>query len=363
MAGVPLVVHTIRHALAAESVDGVVVSTDDDEIAALAEEHGVEVVRRPVELAGDAATSESALIHALDHRRAHGEPDPEVVVFLQCTSPVRGRHDIDDAVRLRDELNVDSVFSACRDRALYWRVGDAQPVAINYDPAQRVREQDMAPQFRENGSIYVIRTDTLRSTGNRLGGSSAVHEMDPLSSFQVDDQTDVELVQWVLRGRASRDPIEWPPRIELVVFDFDGVMTDNTVVVSEDGGEAVCCHRGDGWGVARLREADIPVLILSTEEHPVVGARARKLHVPCLQGVADKRAALVAELDRRGVAATNVVYLGNDVNDLGCFELVGLPVGVADIHPDAFAAVRHVLSRRGGDGAVRELCDLILSRR
>ena len=185
----------------------------------------------------------------------------------------------------------------------------------------------------------------------------------PLSSFQVDDQTDVELVEWVLGGRPSRKPIEWPPSIELVVFDFDGVMTDNTVVVSEDGGEAVRCHRGDGWGIARLLEANIPVLILSTEEHPVVGARARKLQVPHVQGVADKRAALVAELDQRGVAAANVIYLGNDVNDLGCFELVGLPVGVADIHPDAFTAVRHVLSRRGGDGAVRELCDLILSRR
>ena len=363
MAGVPLVVHTIRHAIAAESVDGVVVTTDDDEIASLAEEHGAEVVRRPPELAGDAATSESALIHVLDQRRARGERDPEVVVFLQCTSPLRGRYDIDDAVRLRDELDVDTVFSACRDRALYWRVGDSDPVAINYDPAQRAREQDMPPQFRENGSIYVIRTDMLRSTSNRLGGSSAVHEMDALTSFQVDDQTDVELVEWVLGRRRSRAPIEWPATIELVVFDFDGVMTDNTVVVSEDGGEAVRCHRGDGWGIARLLEANIPVLILSTEEHPVVGARARKLQVPHVQGVADKRAALVAELDQRGVAAANVIYLGNDVNDLGCFELVGLPVGVADIHPDAFTSVRHVLSRRGGDGAVRELCDLILSRR
>jgi YrbI family 3-deoxy-D-manno-octulosonate 8-phosphate phosphatase len=362
VAGVPLVVHTIRHALAAESVDAVVVTTDDDEIAALAAEHGVEVVHRPAELSGDASTSESALIDALDQRRQRGEPDPEIVVFLQCTSPVRASSDIDDAVRLRDQLDVDTVFSACRDRALYWRVGDA-PEAVNYDPAQRAREQDMPAQVRENGSIYVVRTDSLRSTGNRLGGSSAVYEMDALSSFQVDDSADVELVEWALRKVASRAPIEWPSVIDLVVFDFDGVMTDNTVFVAEDGSEAVRCQRADGWGIARLRDADIPMLILSTEEHPVVGARARKLEVPYLQGVDDKRAALIAELDRRGVAAANVVYLGNDVNDLGCFELVGLPIGVADIHPDAFPAVRHVLSRRGGEGAIRELCDLILARR
>lgn len=153
--------------------------------------------------------------------------------------------------------------------------------------------------------------------------------------------------------------VPWPSKIELVVFDFDGVMTDNAVFVSDDGREMVRCNRSDGWGIKMLRDAGIEMMILSTEEHPVVSARARKLKLRCMQGVAEKAAALAEELGRRGIDPAHVVYLGNDTNDLGCFALVGLPVAVADAHPDVLSAVRHVLTNRGGEGAVRELCDLI----
>jgi 3-deoxy-D-manno-octulosonate 8-phosphate phosphatase (KDO 8-P phosphatase) len=170
------------------------------------------------------------------------------------------------------------------------------------------------------------------------------------------------LVRRVARRSGPPPAIPWPDRIDLVVFDFDGVMTDNTVLVTVNGDEAVRCNRSDGWGIKNLRDAGVEMMILSTEAHPVVGARARKLDLPCLQGLVDKAAALADELGRRGVDPAHVVYLGNDTNDLGCFRLVGLPVAVRDAHPEATAEVRHVLDRRGGDGAVRELCDLILTR-
>lgn len=155
--------------------------------------------------------------------------------------------------------------------------------------------------------------------------------------------------------------IDLPERVELVVFDFDGVMTDNTVYVDDAGNELVRCNRSDGWGVKMLREAGVPMLILSTEEHPVVSARARKLKLPCRQGVADKGAALADEIARRGIDGANVVYLGNDVNDADCFRIAGCAVAVADAHPDVLPLVGHVLSRNGGAGAVRELCDAILA--
>ena len=155
---------------------------------------------------------------------------------------------------------------------------------------------------------------------------------------------------------------DWPERIDLVVFDFDGVMTDNTVYVTEAGDELVRCNRSDGWGVKMLREAGVPMLILSTEEHPVVSARARKLQLECRQGIADKGAALAEEIEQRGIDAANVIYVGNDVNDADCFRVAGVPVAVADAHPDVLPLVRHVLTRNGGDGAVRELCDALLAR-
>jgi N-acylneuraminate cytidylyltransferase len=354
--GRPLVVHSIEHALAAQEVDAVCVSTEDAEVAAVAEEAGADVVLRPTELASDSATSESALLHVLDSRSGG---DPELVVFLQATSPVRTGSDIDAAVRRLRDTGADSLFSACRDHGLLWLDTDDGPQPQNYRPATRLREQDMAPQYRENGSIYVFRPQILRESGTRLGGRIAIHEMDSWSSIQIDTLDDIDLAAWVIsRGRRN---VEWPEPLELVVFDFDGVMTDNTALVDQDGGESVRVHRGDGWGVARLRERGIPLAVLSTEANPVVAARCRKLGIHCEQDVADKAAGLAALVERFGARADHTAFVGNDVNDLPALRAVGLPVVVADAHPEALAAARLVLAAPGGSGAVREFCELVVT--
>lgn len=151
--------------------------------------------------------------------------------------------------------------------------------------------------------------------------------------------------------------------IALVVLDFDGVLTDNGVWISQDGAEMVRCDRSDGLGIAALTAAGMPVAVLSTETNPVVAARCRKLRIPCVQGVSDKAVALLDLLADRGVDASAVAYVGNDVNDLGCLRLVGLPVAVADAYPEVLKVATLVLSRPGGHGAVREFCDLLLAAR
>jgi YrbI family 3-deoxy-D-manno-octulosonate 8-phosphate phosphatase len=150
-------------------------------------------------------------------------------------------------------------------------------------------------------------------------------------------------------------------RIRLVVFDFDGVFTDNTVYVSQDGTETVRCWRSDGLGLRRLERAGLEPLILSTEANPVVSARARKLAIACRQGLADKASALREEIDRRDLQPEQVAYLGNDVNDLECLQIVALPAAVADAHADVLEVVRYRTRAPGGFGAVREFCDLIAS--
>ena len=151
--------------------------------------------------------------------------------------------------------------------------------------------------------------------------------------------------------------------VAFVVFDFDGVMTDNRVLVAEDGRESVSCSRSDGLGVQMLARAGVGCLILSTETNPVVSARAAKLGVECEQGLGDaKGEALRRILRQRGLDPARVAYVGNDVNDVECLRLVGVPICVADAWPAARSAARYVTARRGGDGAVREVCDLVLAR-
>lgn len=149
--------------------------------------------------------------------------------------------------------------------------------------------------------------------------------------------------------------------IRLVVFDFDGVFTDNTVLVASDGTESVRCWRGDGIGLSALRRAGIDALVLSTEPNPVVSVRCDKLGIDCLQGIDDKAARLRELLDDRGLDASQVAYVGNDVNDLGCLQLVGLPIVVSDAHPAVREAAAHTTTAAGGRGAVREVCDRLVA--
>ncbi len=150
-----------------------------------------------------------------------------------------------------------------------------------------------------------------------------------------------------------------PDPITAVVLDFDGVFTDNRVLVFQDGTEAVLCDRGDGWGIASLRKLGMPLLVLSTERNSVVKARCDKLQIPCLQGVDDKLSALRDWAAEKGIDLSQVIYVGNDANDLDCLAAVGCGVAVQDARPEVLSAARIVLSSCGGRGALRELAGLI----
>lgn len=147
--------------------------------------------------------------------------------------------------------------------------------------------------------------------------------------------------------------------VRLIAFDFDGVFTDNTVYVDQNGSESVRCWRSDGLGLARLRECGIPAVIVSTEQNPVVSRRAEKLRLPCRQGVADKAAAIRELCVEWRVSPDQTMFVGNDINDIPAFLSVGIPVGVADAHPSVHAYVLYRTRTPGGHGAVREICDLV----
>jgi N-acylneuraminate cytidylyltransferase len=201
----------------------------------------------------------------------------------------------------------------------------------------------------------------LREFGNRLGGKIAAYLMDPLDSLQVDEPADLPLFERLL---AARGPGPTRPAsssgIGLLVLDFDGVMTDNRVLVDCDGNEAVWCDRGDGWGVARLKDAGMELVVLTTEVIPVAAARCRKLGIECVGACTDKLATLRELAWGRGLEPDRIAYLGNDVNDLDCLRWVGLPIAVADAVPEVLAVARWVTARPGGHGAVREVADHLL---
>lgn len=148
-------------------------------------------------------------------------------------------------------------------------------------------------------------------------------------------------------------------KIQMVVFDFDGVFTDNCVWTSQDGTESVRCWRSDGLGIARLREVGVKSYIISTEVNPVVSKRAEKLKIECLQAVENKAKAIEALSNRLQIDREYTMFVGNDINDIGAFNFVAAPVGVADCYPEITEHILFKTSKPGGFGAVREICDLI----
>lgn len=202
-------------------------------------------------------------------------------------------------------------------------------------------------------------TSGFRAAGHRFFGRTAVVHVPEMSAVDVDHLDDLILAGAVAQVMEPSQEID----VDAVITDFDGVHTDDLVTVAQDGWESVRVSRADGLGVERLRSVGIPLLIVSKEVNPVVQARAAKLGVELLHSVDDKRRAVGEWLTARQIPADRAAYLGNDVNDLGAMGLVGWPVAVADAHPAVQQAARLVLTRPGGNGAVRELCDLVIECR
>lgn len=199
--GLPLIVHTIRQAMESTAVDRVYVSTDDAEIAEVSVSYGARVLLRPDDISGDTASSEAVLQHALPLMQADGAVD--LMVFLQCTSPIRDQSDIDAAIATLWAEQADSLVSVAPSHRFLWSQGTDGPRALNYDPANRPRRQDMAPQYVENGSIYIFKPWVLTQCNNRLGGRIALHVMSPRSAFEIDDELDLSIIDFLLRASQS----------------------------------------------------------------------------------------------------------------------------------------------------------------
>ncbi|BBA99678.1 putative transferase [Actinacidiphila reveromycinica] len=391
--GVPLVARAVRACAAARRIGVTVVSTDDPAIAEVARSAGAEVVLRPAAIAGDTATSEAAVLHAMDAYEAMSGAAADVVLLVQCTSPFVTGGELDGVVEAITVGGADTAHTVAPFHGFVWRAGGphgadeeagargeagaggtqgaggahgagadfrGSGVGVNHDKSTRPRRQDRPQDLLETGAAYGFRADGFRAARHRFFGRTSLVWTDPARVLEIDEPADLE------RARALAPLLDagaGTPRrddVDAVVLDFDGTQTDDRVLIDSDGHETVAVHRGDGLGIAALRRAGVPVLILSTETNPVVAARARKLKVPVLHGIDRKDLALKQWCEEQGIAPERVLYAGNDVNDLPCFGLVGWPVAVAGAHDVVRAAARAVTTREGGDGAIREIAAWLL---
>lgn len=381
-AGFPLIAWSIAAAKQSQLVTRVVVSTDDEEIAAVAREYGAEIpFLRPSELAQDKTTDLPVFEHALkwlDAERVEGYR-PDVIVQLRPTSPIRPRTMVDDAIRIllehADADCVRGVVPAAQNPYKMWRFnGERKPLnpLLEMDGISEpynAPRQILPPVYWQTGHIDAIRVSTITQKKSLTGDVIYPLLIDPKYTVDIDTLTDwAKYEALVYSGleiaspRASRRTM--PGTIKMIICDFDGVVTDNLVTTDQDGRESVIASRSDSMHIKRLRELGVETMIISSEPNPVVLARAQKMGVEAIHnvGMQDKGRVMREVLEQKNIKAENVIYIGNDLNDLPCFEIAGWSVAVADAYPEVIRAADHVLTKTGGHGAIRELCELILNR-
>lgn len=195
--GKPLIQFSIEHALKSKFINKVCVSTDDSEIEKVSLNAGAEVINRPDDISTDTATSESALKHALKSLQEKEDYIPDLVVFLQATSPIRNYSDIDDAINTIRENDYDSLLSVTKSHKFLWRIKNSQVQSINYDYKNRPRRQDLEPEYFETGSFYIFKPWVLEKYNNRLGGKIGLFEIDFWHSFEIDTLDDFALCEWI----------------------------------------------------------------------------------------------------------------------------------------------------------------------
>jgi N-acylneuraminate cytidylyltransferase len=356
--GIPLLARTIHALQLSSSVSAVYVSTDSESIARLASAYGAEVIMRPNDLSSDSASSESALLHAIEMIESRGQ-HPTSIVFAQCTSPFIEPADVDGVINLLEDH--DCALTVTENHAFIWRnSAEGSAIGINHNPIERLPRQMLPAEYRETGALYAFSTKEFKSVKHRFFGKIGMFNVPNSRSMEIDDPYDLVLANQLSTISKIAPTIEMLRIIKAVIFDFDGVITNNLVHLDENGTETVVCSRSDGMGIQMLRAAGIQLLILSKEQNQVVTSRGKKLEVEVIQGCDNKRERLEEWLTEHHLQPNEVAYMGNDINDCECMDYVGLSVAPADAHPAVDPATIWKMNAKGGYGAVRELADALL---
>lgn len=376
----PLIVYSITAAKQSKTVTRTIVSTDDEEIAAVARSCGAETpFLRPIEYAQDGTTDLPVFQHALKWLKEKEGYLPDVVVQLRPTSPIRPVNCVDDAVNLLlSHPEADSVRGIVEADQCPYKMWLLDPKSGHMNPligvegvpeAYNAPRQQLPKTYWQIGHIDAIRSQVILEQNSMSGKAILPLIMDPRYTVDIDTMRDWQQAEWLVREGVLNmvDPAKqrrsFPSKVSLMVMDFDGVLTDNRVWVNDKGEEMIAANRSDSLGLSLLREnKGIEFLVISKERNLVVEARCRKIKVPVLQAVDDKAAALNQVIREKSLKPSEVIYVGNDTNDLPCFSIAGFTVAPADSHPEVLRRADLILTQNGGHGAIRELCDILASR-
>ncbi|WP_299385049.1 acylneuraminate cytidylyltransferase [uncultured Lacinutrix sp.] len=356
MVGRPLFTWVLGEAIFS-GLDEIIVFTDDqDVIDFIAKEYQwtnkVKAQLRSDESASDIASTELAMLEYCDSINYNFD----VFCLLQATSPFTKRENINACL---EKVNgeYDSALTVVNTHRFLWNNNGE---AINYNPHKRPRRQDFDGLLIENGAVYSTTKEALKKHKNRIGEKTAIVKMPEDSLLEIDTETDWVAVEQLLIERQKRT--KQAAEITHVVLDVDGVFTDGTITYTKDGEHTKGFDMRDGMGLEILRQFNVKVLVMTSENSELVAKRMQKLKIENVYlGVKDKYSLLQNIIKQDNLSINNFAYIGDDVNDLTNICSVGwslAPNNATDIvkqHADV------VLSKPSGAGAIREACQFIMN--
>ena len=357
--GKPLVYWTILSLQTSINIDRIFVATDCDKIKEIVNNFNftkVEVYDRDPKNAEDTSSTESVMLEFI-YKNNFREDD--LFFLVQATSPLTQTEDFDEALKLFKKNKADSLLTCVRTKRFFWD-GDANP--INYDFKNRPRRQDFYGLFMENGAFYINSIGNIKRYKNRLSGKVSIYEMKEFTAIEIDEEDDWTIAEKMMYKYILSKRIK--PIIKLFLSDVDGTLTDAGMYYGENGNELKKFNTRDGKGFELLHRAGIKTGIITSENTKIVKNRAKKLKVDFLrQGIEHngKLEAVKRICQNENILLSEVAYVGDDIN---CKELLQ-SVGLAACPSDATQEIKDilniiVLSKKGGDGAVREFAEYVL---
>ncbi|MCK5607140.1 acylneuraminate cytidylyltransferase [Candidatus Pacearchaeota archaeon] len=344
MCGKPLIAWSIEAASKSKLLDDFVVSTDDCEIADISRQYGAKVIGRPAELATDEATTVSVLQHVVNVL------NPDIVVVLQPTSPIRDDDLIDKCISKFLETKPDNLATGyyCKMR--------------EYGTYDNLRRQDIEGFFYDDGNVYVLRRELI-SKGKWTGKNIAKMPISREQNYEIDDDVDFLIVEKLLEKKELKNSTNIFSDIKLIAMDVDGVLTDAGMYYSEDGNELKKFNTRDGKGIELVRNEGIKTALITQEKTKIVEKRATKLGINYVhQGIRDKVKVIEEIALKENLTMNQIAYMGDDVNDISVLKIVGASFAPNDASEEVKHIVSYIMSRKGGEGAVREMVDIILGK-
>ena len=360
--GRPLIYWALDAAVSCTEVDRVIVSTDCEDIRKVVLNYNsdkVLVIGRSERVSSDTASTEDVMLEFSE------EYDYENIILVQVTSPLIKSEDISKGIIKFNQNGIDSVLSVVRQKRFLWSESFPTANAINYNPLSRPMRQEFDGYLVENGAFYITSKKCLQNSKCRISGNIGLVEMSGETYFEIDEPEDWIIVENLLKmsKNVKTELNHKLHRIKCLLTDSDGVLTDGGMYYSEHGDEIKKFNTKDGMGFNLVKEHGIITGLITGEKVELVRRRAEKMKLDIIYlGVQDKVKVIYEICEKFGITPEEIAYIGDDVNDLEVIKKVGLGCTVEDGMESLREVADYVTKAKGGQGAVREVAELILNR-